>query len=410
MISQLGTFDVENYGDLLYPLVFRHLVQRWDASLRVCQYSLLPGDAPQEAGFETYPMRRLFEAQRAEPLRLVVGGGDILRTDWKMVAAPYSRVHRRYLSKLKSSLGAAGTLRYLLLKHLPGAVGDRFFADRFRKRRMNYPATGPFLMDPADLPSGGVVAYLSCGVPHNFAPADRDKVRHIFDQAQFIYLRDEQSAEKLRRCGVHRQIHVAPDLIVTLSEQFEHAAEAGKGRKILSKLGVDGERPVLCFQSKPYSGFRAEEIGERLNRYRLKTGSEIVLLPLGYCHDDHRFLQRLAKRSGGAFKYANVYSVFDIISVIAASDLFVGTSLHGNITAFSFGIPHLFGPLPVDKAEGFLSAVNLPPELKMRSWGEINDRIDMALGLGHTFFSERAREAKAKVYRVVDELLQGLLK
>jgi len=410
MISHLGTFDVENYGDLLYPLVLRHLLQRRNPNLKVRQYALLPGNAPQDAGFETYPARSLFEAGHSETCRLVVGGGDILRTDWKTVAAPYERIHRSYLSRLRSSLGTTGSLQYLLLKHLPGPAGGKFFAENFVDRWMSYPAAGPFLIDPADLPAGGVVCYLSCGVPHDFSLADQHKVGHTLNQAQFIYLRDEQSAEKLRRCGVRREIHVAPDLIVNLSDEFEHAAEARKGRKILSECGVDVDRPVLCFQSQPYSGFLAKEIVEHLNRYRRSSRGEVVLLPIGYCHGNAPFLQALAKESGGSFKYANVYSVFDMISIIAASDLFVGTSLHGNITAFSFGIPHILGPLPVDKAEGFLRTVNLPTELKLRSWGEMNDRLDMAAGLGRTFFSERARASKAKVYQVVDELLEGLLK
>jgi hypothetical protein len=407
MITQLGTFDVDNYGDLLYPIIFRHLLKNRDASLQVRNYSPTAGEAPQQAGFETHSLRTLFE-DNAEPCTLVVGGGDILRTDWKTVAAPYSKIRRQYFSRLRTALGTTGTLRYLLLKHLPGQMGDRFFAHRFRERRLSYPAAGPFLLDPANLPAGGIVAYLSCGVPHDFATAERDEVKCTFDQARFIYLRDEQSAEKLRRCGVRREIHVAPDLIVILSDQFEHKAEARKGRRILSELGVNAERPVLCFQSKPYSGFSAEEIVERLKRYQRRTDSEVVLLPVGYCHDDDRFLKRLARKSGGAFKYANVYSVRDIISVIAASDLFVGTSLHGNITAFSYGIPHLFGPLPVDKAEGFLNAVNLTPELKLGSWGELNDKLDMIEVLGRNFLEVPVREAKARVYKVVDELFESL--
>jgi hypothetical protein len=274
---------------------------------------------------------------------------------------------------------------------------------------MSYPAAGPFLIDPADLNDGSIVTYLSCGVPHDFSATDRDKVRRIFDQAQFIYLRDEQSAEKLRSCGVHREIRVAPDLIVTLSEQFDHGEEAIKGRQILAKLGVKEGSRILCFQSKAFPGFDTEEIVELLNCYRRQTGWEIVLLPLGYCHDDDRFLRRLAKESRGAFKYANVYSVFEIISVIAACDLFVGTSLHGNIAAFSFAIPHLLGPLPLDKCEGFLSTVNLPSQLKLRSWSEINKGIDLATGLGRDFFAERALEAKAKVYAAVDEILPHLM-
>jgi hypothetical protein len=408
MIAHLGTFDVENFGDLLYPLIFRHLVQKRYASLEIRHYSPLPGHAPQEAAFETYPIRSLFTADHAEPDTLVIGGGDILRTDWKTVAAPYSKIHRRYFNRLTTALGPAGTLRYLLLRQLPGQVGDRFFAHRFIERRMSYPAVGPFLLEATNLPAGGVVAYLSCGVPHEFVAADRDKVKCTFDQARFIYLRDEQSAEKVRRCRVAREIHVAPDLVVLLSDQFDYKAEVRKGRKILSDLGVNAERPVLCFQSKLYAGFSAEEIVERLKRYQRRTDSEVVLLPVGYCHDDHQFLKRLARKSGGTFKYAGVYSVLDIISVIAASDLFVGTSLHGNITAFSFGIPHLFGPLPVDKAEGFLNAVNLPPELKLRSWSELNDRLDLVEALGRNFLEVPVREAKASVYKVIDELFESL--
>jgi hypothetical protein len=406
-INQLGTFDVANYGDLLYPLVFRNILKEHDARLSLRQYSLLDGDAPQGAGFKTHSVQSLFEAGRTGPCRIVVGGGDILRTDWETVAAHYGRIYGGHLGKRRSSVGTVSLLQYHLRKHLPGLREKSFFANRFRQRRMNYPAAGPFLIDTADLPAGSVVSYLSCGVPHDFAPSERNKVSRTFDHARFIYLRDEQSAEKLRRSGVRREIHVAPDLTVTLGEQFDYATETRKGREILSELGVKGERPVLCFQSNRYTGFREDEIVEHLKRYRQRTDWEVILLPLGYCHGDHGFLQRLAKKSGGAFKLVNAYSVFDIISVIAASDVFVGTSLHGNITAFSFGIPHLFGPLPVDKSEGFLKTVNLPLELKLRSWGEMNDKIDTAKGLGRPFFSERARKARLRVHEIIDELLEN---
>jgi hypothetical protein len=409
MIGHLGTFDVENYGDLLYPLVFRYLLQRRDPSLRVRQYSLLPGDAPQEIGFETCPTRSLFEAAGAEPRTLVVGGGDILRTDWDLIARHYGRNSRVSYGGLRHSIGTVGLFCYFLRKNLLRLDAGSFYADRFRARWMNYPAAGPFLINPEDLPRGGVVSYISCGVPHDFAAAERDRVKRTFDRARSIYLRDEQSAEKLRRAGVLHQIRVAPDLTVTLSDQFDHADQARRGREILSRLGMTGGRPVLCFQSKPYPGFSEEEIVRQLKRYKERACSDVILLPTGYCHGDHEFLQSLSKQSGGALKYAGVYSVFDVMAIIAASDLFVGTSLHGNITAFSFGIPHLFGPLPVAKAEGFLSVMNLPPELKLRSWGEMNDKLDLIEARGRNSFAGSVREAKARVYEAVDELLEDLL-
>jgi polysaccharide pyruvyl transferase WcaK-like protein len=162
---------------------------------------------------------------------------------------------------------------------------------------------------------------------------------------------------------------------------------------------------VLCFQSQPYPGFTEGDILRELRRYKERRNIEVVALPLGYCHGDHEFLQSLAKQSDGIVKYAGVHSIFDMLSIIAASDVFVGTSLHGNVTAFSFGIPHVFGPLPVAKAESFLKVAKLPLELKMRSWTQLNDKIDEAVMLGRDFFLTKASEAKARTYQVVDEMI-----
>ena len=67
MIGHLGTFDVENYGDLLYPIVLRRLLTTED----VQQYSLLPG-------VEIEPIRSLFQHGYEAPRTLVIGGGDRL--------------------------------------------------------------------------------------------------------------------------------------------------------------------------------------------------------------------------------------------------------------------------------------------------------------------------------------------
>ena len=143
-----------------------------------------------------------------------------------------------------------------------------------------------------------------------------------------------------------------PNLAITLSDQFDKETQIVRGRKILSEIGIKSEDAFLCFQCKPYPGFSEEEIVSELKRYRREPKvrwcfcqSAIVTAMLSSC-------KVLAQRSGGSLKYASVNSIADIMSVIMASDLFIGTSLHGNITAASHGIRHLFGPLPVDKAAG----------------------------------------------------------
>lgn len=408
-LGQVGTFDVENYGDLLYPVVFRRILERHDARTRVHPYSNLDDEAPLAADFRTRALRSLFDAGLPQPGAIVVGGGDILRTDSELVAEHYRAAQDGRAGKLLRTLGPADFLQYLVRNRLPPPRGSKFYAARFNARWMSHPGPGPFLINRDDLPGAPPVCYLSCGVPHEFSPAESGRVASTFDKANYIYLRDEQSSAKLMRAGVGRTIRVAPDLIVTLSDCFPHETELRRGRAILSRYGVDVGRPVLCFQSKPHTGFSPEEVVRQLTLYRQRTGAEVALLPLGYCHRDHHFLSEVAKRAGGAFKFVGVRSVFDMMAVIAAGSVFVGTSMHGNITAFSYGLPHLYGPLGVDKAEGFLSSADLPGTLKLRSWSELNDKIDFATELGPDFFAGRARSAKGRVYRVVDELLTGVL-
>lgn len=403
MISS-ETFDVENYGDLLYPLVFQRLLEDFDPQSDLRRVSFLPGPAPQKAGYDTQPARTLFESA-SNPRRIVVGGGDLLRTDWQVVAAHYQKSNdSNNFNEVRQALGTSGSLQYVLRKNLPHTNARDYFARRFRQLNMNYPGAGPFMINA----NGNRVHYLSCGVPHHFKTTEVDAVRRALDEAEFIYLRDQCSAEKLRRAGVKKELHVAADLILLLSDQFKHADEVRKGRNRVSKLGVSPERRFICFQSQPYPGFNEAEIATQLIKFREKTDLEIVLLPLGRCHGDYVFLKRIAEMSGGKLTLADLYSIFDCLSVIAASDRYVGTSLHGNITAFSFGIPILYGPLPVDKAEGFLNVVGLPRELKLRSWEELDEKLDVIRQFDKDYFSKKAFEAKIKVYEVVNRLLKTL--
>lgn len=408
IINQIGTFDLENYGDLLYPIVLERFLRRQALPHGVRHYSLIGGKAPQHGGYETSPVKELIEAAQRDRSVIVVGGGDLVRTDWDVIAAHYAKVSRRQVNRLRPT-AIAEFVDYRVTQHLPIAGGNKLFAQRFKRRRMNYPAVGPFLLDPANFFPGSSVSYLSCGVPHSFISQEKDEVAEVFERAQFVYVRDEQSAEKLRQAGIRRELHVAPDLTVLLSEQFDRATEANRGREKLAQFGLDAKRPFLCFQSQPYPGFREEDIVKQLEQYRSETQSEIVLLPIGFCHDDHKFLRNLAKQSRGLLKYLELHSIFDIISVIAASDIFIGTSLHGNITAFSFGIPHLFGPLPVDKTDGFLRVVGLPAEFKLRSWREMREKLEMAKARAGDW-PVLAQRAQARVRAVTNALLQNILK
>jgi hypothetical protein len=399
MINHFAAFDMPNYGDLLYAIIFEKMIKIHNSKTEIKRFSFLGGEAPQNAGYRTHRIKELLFSSKNLSSHLLIGGGDVLQEDGLWLADNYKS---RYRSHIKNSfLFQSNFLLTKLFKKKPLNIQSLFY-----ERELNYPSIGPFIIDPDNFPSIKSVTYCSCGVPYKFKR--KDEIALAFNKANFIYVRDKISASKLIEVGVDREIYVAPDIIVTLSDFFDKATEAEKGRKILHKFGVDTNQNILCFQSFLQSKQNKKEILNELKLYQKRTQDEVILMPIGYCHSDHVYLQELAKESEGILKYIEVYSIFDMLSVIAASNIFLGTSMHGNITAFSFGIPHIFGFTPYDKAKGFLDIVNLPADFRLNSWAEINEKLEMIDTLGMNYFGERSVVAKQKIHDTFDLLVNYL--
>ena len=268
---------------------------------------------------------------------------------------------------------------------------------------MSYDAPGPFILDKKHF---NQVIYCSCGVPFEFPNQVKSSVATAFNNASFIYLRDEQSKQKLVNAGVTNQIHVAPDLICTISDFFDFNTHKKNGLEILYTHGLQKEKKILCFQVNPSCQSSIDEIIAQLKKIKATRNLEIVLLPLGYCHDDDVILKEINHRSNEQFIYADVYSIYDMLSIITASTVFIGTSMHGNITAFSYGIPHLVAPINVDKMRGFLDVCNLSNNLLLDSWKEMAEKLDFLDTLERDYFSSRAIIAKDKIYKVTDNIFK----
>jgi polysaccharide pyruvyl transferase WcaK-like protein len=396
MIGHFAASDRENYGDLLYPVIVGKMLESRGYGEELRYYSFLDGPAPGDSGYTITRIKELLEAKEKIVSALLIGGGDILRTDTITLASHYKYIYRQRIGH--------PILQWFGEKYLKRPT----VVEKFLQQYMNYSAPGPFLLDQKDFPGIGSAYFCSCGAPLAFAAAEKSRVRDVLENAAYLSVRDRQSREKILAAGVTREIHAVPDLIMTLSDFYEPARERSKGQQILRSYGVDTGKKIVTFQCMPHAGEPIDEIVAQLSRYRERTGAEIVLLPLGYCHADDRFLKRLCRESAGAFRYLGVRSIFDMLSVLAASDLFIGTSMHGNITALSYGIPHLFGPIQVDKAEGFLDMVDLSTDFKLSSWQEINDKADMVTSLDTDFFSIRAAQAKKEAHAAFDILYSSL--
>jgi hypothetical protein len=386
MIGQLCACDMDNFGDVLYPVIFQKMAERHGVGSALVPLGILEGAAPCAGGYAIRSIGQALQPDAQKISCLIIGGGDLLRTDVNTVGSHYSSIF--------DQSSVAGFWSGLKQKWL----GKKHRVNRFVDQFMGYSPIAPFILDKANHPQVGAIIYCSSGVPFRFGPEKSAAIRAAFESAAFVYLRDAQSEAKLREIGVTCDLEVAPDLIVALSDFWNRHEERRKGLQLLAARGVDTTKEIICCQSQPQNEKQTEELLQQLSALKERTGSQIVLLPIGYCHGDDAFLERLAKKSGGAFFYAGIHCIHGIISAIAASSFFIGTSMHGNITAFSFGIPHLFGPLVVDKAEGFLEVCGLNAGFKLKSWSDLGSEYDRVARQPPEFFAAKAEAAKQKVH------------
>ena len=110
------------------------------------------------------------------------------------------------------------------------------------------------------------------------------------------------------------------------------------------------------------------------------------MLPVRRCHGDL-----------DALLLEDFESPLEVGAVIGACDYFVGSSLHGNLTALSFGIPHIVvnNPLRAAKLEGYVRLVGLE-EFRITDWAALEETVDRLSAAPRERWATTANRLKAR--------------
>jgi len=264
------------------------------------------------------------------------------------------------------------------------------------------------MLSPQNCPGAESVAYFSAGVPFEFQREEWPHVQSVFNAASFIYLRDEQSAEKLRRAGVTRDIEVAPDIAVVISDLFPKKTLADIEQNLLAGIGLSIGQPYLCFQLSMASTPALPNIASQLQAFSTRYNIPVVLLPLGFCHGDVAILSRLSEAYPHQFKLARVQTIREMLAILSHAEAFAGVSMHGNICAFSYGVPHLFGDLNVDKIDGAMTSMDLEPIQRIMGWNGLLQGLEALLDVDRQALSRKQLLASERAYSASDRLINTL--
>jgi polysaccharide pyruvyl transferase WcaK-like protein len=326
-----GTFDLENYGDMVFPLIIRHELYRRLPGAEIRAFSPLGTVVPNRF-HDGAPVEGLgpWSSQRGAELAgeldcVLVGGGAIIHERDRVFAPHYGLAEEEILDWAPT----------------------RFFIE----------SLGP------DLERECPVAWNAVGIPFDLDPDRAPRYRDALNARAYLSVRDRPSEQRLRAIGVQNRIHVVPDPAFLLPRVLPGQILDGRLGRLRERgwYPADGA-PTIVIQGNGVNVADAPALADALARLR-GTYPElaVVAVATGPIHGDEAFADALSDALDWPLYRPVRPDIADVAAAIRGAMAFAGVSLHGNITAFAYGrAPLVFGWHGQTKLRGFASTIRDP--------------------------------------------------
>lgn len=296
-IALSGTFDVENYGGLLFPEIFKRAMEKRGLNFNLFLFSPFECDGNTTGSLtgRVYSPEDMEKIHAEHPFdAVVIGGGALIQFDQIPVKRPGDTEISYY--------------------HIPDSwiYPSAFAIKNNIKLMFNLPQV-PYEID-------GAFAELTHYLLRN---TDYISVR---DKISEKHIADSYNGEEVPEISVH------PDSVCCISElipesQLPETAEIFDIKKPYAVIHINASKPE-----------KDDVYLEKIIKNLISKGLQPVLLPLGYTHRDDVFMSEFNRKTGGLCKtFGRKLTIIEMASVLANCEMYIGSSFHGAITAMAYG-------------------------------------------------------------------------
>jgi len=329
-----GAFDRHNFGDLLFP----HIAAAMAGDPHPRCAGLVERDLSMYGGHQVMRLRQHAEALRGVPYSLIHVGGEVLTCNaWEAAVM---------------LLPAAEVLDVTL--RLDGnSAAQQAWANAYLRND----DLVPYTVSRTHYPDAAKVIFHAVGGADldRRHPAQRAEVIAKLRQADVVSVRDAATQAHVHATGVAARL--IPDPAVMTAELFGTRISAcvSTGEAAQLRALFPAGYIALQFSSEFDDDASLESMAAQLERLIAETGYGVALFRAGAApwHDDLQAYRRLATRmSTPHIRMVTTMQLWEICAVVAASKLYIGSSLHGRILAMAYGLPRLNMRHPAQSPHG----------------------------------------------------------
>lgn len=284
-IAVFGAFDVNSFGDMLFPLALENELRKRIEIDEVILFSPTKSRSEYGYGKEIYSYEEFDDINQNYGFKaIVIGGGELLHNkaiEFTDLSGKKIIYHDGEVWKTPVSLGKKYKIKVLIN---------------------------------------------SVGMPYELS--DNDK--KILEGISYLSFRDRYSVGKFCGKKMPKQMALVPDSLWNLDEYFPGTEDSQK--RLRDKY--------IALQIGTLDG--CEQIYETVLQYATEKKIEVVAFAINWCHADREVVKKIKDRQDeNCFVLDRILSPGEIIEIISSAHLYVGTSFHGALTACLYETPVL---------------------------------------------------------------------
>jgi len=360
----LGPHDRYNYGDLLFPYIIEYEIgNKFDS---IIYLSTTEADLSDVGGRKCLSIKYLEKLSVSKNYTLIVAGGESLFTGWHILSSYLSPNFRKvlrlfsYTTKIKNC--------EILYHRIFNYIGRKY---------LNGKSYLPLSVALSEFKQIEKICYNSLG-----GSAMDSKLYHalkfnkIFNDISYLSVRDYKTFALLQDDNIKATL--IPDSAILMSKYFSCdflETKISNDVKYFAK-----ENKYIFFQVSKHLGLlHLDVIVQQIESLFYDKGMMVCLCPAGLAlgHEDQVALSKISSKLKVPHIFFEKVTIWDIMFLIAKSNVYVGTSLHGAITAMSFVVPYV--GLHIEKMGCYLQTWAVKGLDKKVDFENMNSAIDFAL-------------------------------
>lgn len=383
-IALVGAFDRYNYGDILMPIIMRNqIIDNLNIkNMEFSYYGLFESDMSKCKGYSTQALSKL---KNKDVDVIIFVGGEILT----------SRYTGMYLNTLNNKL------KIFYFKSMRRLFNS--FTENMCRKKTGLDYLKPWIPNKNDFKTKKII-YNTVGGDLFFG-TDKDSVTSVINNINsfdYISIRESQTYNAVK--SIRKDIFLFPDSVVSISKYISEQ-EIEKNISKSKKDFIDGFGKYFVLQVNKIIGLKnIESLTEEILKIEDKYDVKCILLPIGYAqgHEDTVPLSMINHKINNKktvyFDYNNIY---ETLYILKNATLYIGTSLHGAITAISYGIPHFALTNKIKKLVDFLETWGTT-DIIYSDVDKISDNYE-EIAQNYIDFKRKVETERKKMIKLVDE-------